>query len=57
MWLRRDAYEDGLDPVVEEALREWLAREWPFERLDWAERDRYSELIAVSTPRAAAGRR
>jgi hypothetical protein len=40
MWLRRDAYEDGLDPVVEAALREWLAREWPFERLDWAERDR-----------------
>jgi hypothetical protein len=39
MWVRRDAYDDGLDPVVEAALREWLERDWPFERVDWAERD------------------
>jgi hypothetical protein len=38
MWVRRDAYEDGLDPVVEAAMREWLERDWPFERVDWADR-------------------
>jgi hypothetical protein len=38
MWVRRDAYENGLDPVVEAAVREWLERDWPFERVDWAER-------------------
>ena len=38
MWVRRDAYEDGLDPVVEAAVREWLARDWPFERVDWGKR-------------------
>jgi hypothetical protein len=38
MWVRRDAYKDGLDPVVETALREWLEHEWPFERIDWADR-------------------
>ena len=38
MWVRRDAYEDGLDPVVEAALREWLERDWPFERVDWGKR-------------------
>ena len=38
MWVRRDAYEDGLDPVVEAALRDWLERDWPFERVDWGKR-------------------
>jgi hypothetical protein len=38
MWVRRDAYEDGLDPVVEAVLREWLERDWPFERVDWGKR-------------------
>ena len=38
MWVRRDAYEDGLDPVVEAVLREWLERKWPFQRVDWGKR-------------------
>jgi len=38
MWVRRDAYEDGLDPVVEASVREWLASDWPFERVDWGKR-------------------
>jgi len=38
MWVRRAAYEDGLDPVVEAALREWLDRDWPFEHVDWGKR-------------------
>jgi len=38
MWVRRDAYEDGLDPVVEAVLREWLERDWPFQRVDWGKR-------------------
>jgi hypothetical protein len=38
MWVRRSAWEDGLDPVLEAAVRDWLERDWPFETLDWAER-------------------
>ena len=38
MWVRRDAWEDGLDPLVEGALRDWLEREWPFPSVDWGER-------------------
>jgi hypothetical protein len=38
MWVRRDAWEDGLDPLVEGALRDWLEREWPFEHVDWGDR-------------------
>jgi hypothetical protein len=38
MWVRRDAWEDGVDPLVESALRDWLEREWPFDAVDWGER-------------------
>ena len=38
MWVRREAWEHGLDPLVETALREWLEREWPFKSVDWGER-------------------
>jgi hypothetical protein len=33
MWVRRDAYE--LDGVLEQAVREWIEREWPFMRVSW----------------------
>lgn len=39
MWVRRDAWEDGLDPVLEAAVRSWLGRDWPFTRPTYAERD------------------
>jgi hypothetical protein len=38
MWVRRDVYEDGLDPVVEATVRDWVERDWPFERVDWGKR-------------------
>ena len=38
MWVRRSAWEDGLDPVLERAVREWIASAWPFDRVDWADR-------------------
>jgi len=38
MWVRRGAWEEGLDPVLESAVREWVARDWPFENVDWADR-------------------
>jgi hypothetical protein len=38
MWVRRSAWEDGLDPLLEAAVREWLLREWPFQNVDWGNR-------------------
>jgi hypothetical protein len=40
LWVRTDAYADGLDAELEAAVREWVATRWPFERVDFAERDR-----------------
>jgi RimJ/RimL family protein N-acetyltransferase len=42
MWVRRAAWEEGFDPLVEAALRDWLAREWPFQEVDWGHRARPS---------------
>jgi len=39
MWVRLSAFEAGLDPVLEAAVREWVARRWPFECVTYAERD------------------
>jgi hypothetical protein len=31
MWVRKSAFDAGLDPVLEEAVRNWMENEWPFE--------------------------
>lgn len=38
MWVRREAWEEGLDPILEAEVRAWLARDWPFETVDWGKR-------------------
>ncbi|MDQ2983268.1 MAG: GNAT family N-acetyltransferase [Actinomycetota bacterium] len=38
MWVRREAWEDGLDPVLEATVRSWLEREWPFASADYGAR-------------------
>jgi hypothetical protein len=38
MWVRRSAWEEGLDPLLEATVRDWLEREWPFQEIDWGDR-------------------
>ena len=40
LWVRREAWQEGLDPVLEDAVRRWIAERWPFERVVWYERER-----------------
>ena len=40
MWVRRSAWDQGLDPVLETTVREWIEQDWPFETVDWAARSR-----------------
>jgi hypothetical protein len=35
LWVRREAWEEGLDPVLEAAVRTWVAERWPFETVVW----------------------
>ena len=40
LWVRRTAFEAGLDPLLEHAVRDWVATSWPFARVTFGERDR-----------------
>jgi hypothetical protein len=40
MWVRRSAWDEGLDPVLETTVRDWIEQNWPFETVDWASRSR-----------------
>ena len=40
LWVRKSAWDNGLDPILEETVRDWVATRWPFERVTFAERDR-----------------
>jgi hypothetical protein len=40
MWVRREAWDEGLDPVLEKTVRAWLAEKWRFSSADWPERIR-----------------
>lgn len=40
LWVRNDAFADGLDSILEATVRDWVATRWPFERVTFGERDR-----------------
>jgi hypothetical protein len=40
LWVRREAWDVGLDPILEQAVRDWLGERWPFESSIWPERTR-----------------
>lgn len=39
MWVRRSAWEEGLDPVLEQTVRDWVAETWPFETVAYPGRE------------------
>jgi hypothetical protein len=39
LWVRRDAWEAGLDPELEQAVRAWVAEHWPFSTAVYPRRD------------------
>jgi hypothetical protein len=40
MWVRAEAYAEGLDPVLESAVRTWIETTWPFRTAVWPGRER-----------------
>jgi len=39
MWVRKSAYNEGLDPVLYNAVRKWIAEKWPFKKVAYPGRD------------------
>jgi Acetyltransferase (GNAT) domain len=38
LWVTSTAWKEGLDGELETAVREWVERDWPFERPNWRNR-------------------
>ena len=39
MWVRTSAFEDGLDPIFEKAVKEWIKSEWPLKNVAYPGRE------------------
>ena len=39
MWVRESEYKKGLDPLLFRAVKEWIEKEWPFEKVSYPERE------------------
>ena len=40
MWVRKSAYDKGLDPVLERAVKDWIKSSWPFKKVDYPGREK-----------------
>jgi len=38
LWVAQKAWEEGLDAELERVVRDWVGRDWPFERPFWRDR-------------------
>ena len=39
LWVRKSEFGKGLDPVLFKAVKEWVARKWPFKKVAYPGRD------------------
>ncbi len=39
LWVRKSELEKGLDPILLKAVKEWVARKWPFKNVAYPGRD------------------
>ena len=39
LWITRPAWDEGLDPELQRAVRDWIERDWPFERVAYPGRE------------------
>lgn len=39
MWVRKSAYDKGLDAVLEKTVRKWIKEKWPFDKVLYFGRD------------------
>lgn len=33
MWVRKSVYDEGLDPILYELVKQWIAEKWPFKKV------------------------
>ena len=46
LWVRQSEYDQGLDPILYETVKKWLAEAWPFGLVRYPDRDPGEEIDA-----------
>jgi len=39
MWVRKSAFDEGLDPVLYKSVRKWISEKWPFKKVAYPGRE------------------
>lgn len=39
MWVRKSAYDEGLDPILYETVKKWIVEKWPFKKVAYPGRE------------------
>lgn len=39
LWVRKSAFDDGLDPILYGQVKEWIKNEWPFKKVAYPGRE------------------
>ncbi|MGC9342483.1 MAG: hypothetical protein ACP5E3_07280 [Bacteroidales bacterium] len=39
LWVRKSAFDNGLDPVLFSIVKEWIEKDWPFEKVAYPGRE------------------
>jgi hypothetical protein len=39
MWVRKSEFEKGLDPILFEAVKDWITNKWPFKKVRYPGRE------------------
>lgn len=39
MWVRKSEFDKGLDPILYETVRDWIKKQWPFEKVAYPGRE------------------
>lgn len=39
MWVRKSAYDEGLDPILYEMVKQWIAEKWTFKKVAYPGRE------------------
>ena len=39
LWVRQSEFESGLDPILFDAVKNWIKKEWPFKKVAYPGRE------------------
>jgi len=47
MWVRKSAFDEGLDPILEKTVKNWIKSSWPFQKVSYPGREKATLMSNV----------